>query len=242
MPVAGTPGLYTTQFYAERRRAYPYGLNIANPAVEQSFADAVEDLRNAGIPLDAPLRDWQYERRGSERIPIHGGPGGRRRVQRDQPTAAPGEAAIRRADGSSFVMAAQFTGDELPGERARSSPTRSRRTRTRRSSPTRPGCSKTGTQADNTNAWFVGFTPQLTTAVWVGNPNGYIKMIGVPEFQPGRPGVQGGLYPTQIWKTYMDAALQGLTRCRTGRLPRPTPAPLGLGCTCPATSAWPAPW
>jgi penicillin-binding protein 1A len=71
----------------------------------------------------------------------------------------------------------------------------------------RPAAGKTGTQADNTNAWFVGFTPQLTTAVWVGDPNGYTKMVGVPEFNQAR--VQGGLYPTQIWKTYMDAALQG---------------------------------
>ena len=46
----------------------------------------------------------------------------------------------------------------------------------------RPAAGKTGTQADNTNAWFVGFTPQLTTAVWVGDPNGYTPMVGVPEF------------------------------------------------------------
>ena len=76
VPVAGTPGLFTNQFDANDAVHTPYGLNIANPAVEQSFADAVQDLRDAGIPLDAPLRDWQYERRGSERIPIHGGPGG----------------------------------------------------------------------------------------------------------------------------------------------------------------------
>ena len=69
----------------------------------------------------------------------------------------------------------------------------------------RPAAGKTGTQADNTNAWFVGFTPQLTTAVWIGDPNGYTKMVGVPEFNQSR--VQGGLYPTQIWQTYMDLAL-----------------------------------
>ncbi len=71
----------------------------------------------------------------------------------------------------------------------------------------RPSAGKTGTQQDNTNAWFVGFTPQLTTAVWVGDPNGYTPMVNVPEFNQDR--VQGGLYPTQIWKTYMDAALAG---------------------------------
>ncbi|MET0579880.1 MAG: transglycosylase domain-containing protein, partial [Ilumatobacteraceae bacterium] len=72
----------------------------------------------------------------------------------------------------------------------------------------RPAAGKTGTQQDNTNAWFVGFTPQLTTAVWVGDPNGYTPMVGVPEFT-GRNAdrVQGSRYPTQIWKAYMDAAL-----------------------------------
>ncbi len=71
----------------------------------------------------------------------------------------------------------------------------------------RPAAGKTGTQQDNTNAWFVGFTPQLTTAVWVGDPNGYTPMVRVPEFQ-GRNGeaVQGGRYPAQIWKAFMDPA------------------------------------
>jgi penicillin-binding protein 1A len=72
----------------------------------------------------------------------------------------------------------------------------------------RPASGKTGTQADNTNAWFVGFTPEITTAVWIGDPNGYTPMRNVPEFDVSR--VQGGLYPAQIWKTYMDAALAGL--------------------------------
>ena len=72
----------------------------------------------------------------------------------------------------------------------------------------RPAAGKTGTQQDNTNAWFVGFTPQLTTAVWVGDPNGYTPMVGVPRVhrRQRRP-VQGGRYPTQIWKAFMDAAL-----------------------------------
>ena len=54
--MVGTPGLFTTQFDANDAVHTPNGLNIANPVVEQSFADAVNDLRSAGIPLDAPLR------------------------------------------------------------------------------------------------------------------------------------------------------------------------------------------
>ena len=72
----------------------------------------------------------------------------------------------------------------------------------------RPAAGKTGTQEDNTNSWFVGLTPELSTAVWVGNPNGYIAMNNVPEFvKDGVPKVQGGTYPEKIWKLYTDAAL-----------------------------------
>jgi membrane peptidoglycan carboxypeptidase len=72
----------------------------------------------------------------------------------------------------------------------------------------RPAAGKTGTQEDNTNAWFVGLTPELSTAVWVGNPNGYISMDRVPEFlKDGVSKVQGGTYPEKIWKLYTDAAL-----------------------------------
>ena len=44
-------------------------------SVEQSFADAVTDLRSAGIPLDAPLRGYQYERRGTRADPDPRRPG-----------------------------------------------------------------------------------------------------------------------------------------------------------------------
>jgi len=73
----------------------------------------------------------------------------------------------------------------------------------------RPATGKTGTQHENTNAWFVGGTPQLTTAVWVGDPNGYTPMDGIPEFKAemGRNGkVQGADYPARIWGAYMEAA------------------------------------
>ena len=36
----------------------------------------------------------------------------------------------------------------------------------------RPSAGKTGTQDENTNAWFVGSTKQITTAVLVGDPKG----------------------------------------------------------------------
>lgn len=66
---------------------------------------------------------------------------------------------------------------------------------------------KTGTQQDNTNAWFVGGTKQLATAVWVGDPDAYTPMIDIPEFRAeGVSKVQGGLFPKQIWTAFMDPA------------------------------------
>ncbi len=72
----------------------------------------------------------------------------------------------------------------------------------------RPAFGKTGTQQDNTNAWFVGGTKQLSTAVWVGDPNAYTPMRGIPEFRAEGYGsnVQGGHFPAIIWNTFMEPA------------------------------------
>jgi penicillin-binding protein 1A len=74
----------------------------------------------------------------------------------------------------------------------------------------RVAAGKTGTQDNNTNAWFVGATPQLTTAVWVGDPRAYTPMVGIPEFAAlGVDRVQGSTFPAAIWKRFMDDALRG---------------------------------
>lgn len=72
----------------------------------------------------------------------------------------------------------------------------------------RPAFGKTGTQQDNTNAWFVGGTKQLSTAVWVGDPNAYTPMQGVSEFVAEGYGsnVQGGHFPAVIWNAFMEPA------------------------------------
>jgi acyl-homoserine-lactone acylase len=117
VPVVGTPGLYTTQFDANDPVHTPRGLNIGNPAVQQSFADAVTDLRNSGIPLDAPLRGWQYERRGSEKIPIHGGPGTVGVFNAINVGFVPGQGYPNVPHGSSYVYTTQFT-DGCPETRS----------------------------------------------------------------------------------------------------------------------------
>jgi membrane peptidoglycan carboxypeptidase len=67
----------------------------------------------------------------------------------------------------------------------------------------RPTAGKTGTTSNNTNAWFCGFTPQLATAVWIGNAHGGTVTLG------GKKGIYGGTVPAKIFKQYMDAALEG---------------------------------
>jgi len=66
----------------------------------------------------------------------------------------------------------------------------------------RPAAGKTGTTTDNADAWFVGFVPQLDTAVWVGYPGGEIPMQSVHGIA-----VSGGSFPAEIWRLYMERAL-----------------------------------
>ena len=52
---------------------------------------------------------------------------------------------------------------------------------------------------------------QLATAVWVGNPKGYVPMVNIPEFvKVGVRSVQGATFPARIWKQFMDVAHEGL--------------------------------
>ncbi|MDQ3850187.1 MAG: transglycosylase domain-containing protein [Actinomycetota bacterium] len=68
-----------------------------------------------------------------------------------------------------------------------------------------PAAGKTGTTDRNRNAWFVGFTPKLATAVWVGFPRANIPM---PNLFHGGP-VDGGTFPAEIWGHYMKLASAG---------------------------------
>jgi membrane peptidoglycan carboxypeptidase len=70
--------------------------------------------------------------------------------------------------------------------------------------PNRQVAGKTGTTENYGDAWFVGYTPQLVTAVWVGYPKGLRPML--TEYH-GRP-VAGGTFPAQIWKAFMQPALE----------------------------------
>jgi acyl-homoserine-lactone acylase len=93
----------------------PSGLNTLNPLVQGALADAVSDLEGAGIPLDAPLRGHQYEHRGGEDIPIHGGPGSVGVFNAINVSWDPEKDGYGDVEhGSSFMMAAQFVDGRCP--------------------------------------------------------------------------------------------------------------------------------
>jgi membrane peptidoglycan carboxypeptidase len=65
---------------------------------------------------------------------------------------------------------------------------------------------KTGTTENHGDAWFVGYTPRLAVAVWVGYPKELRPML--TEFDGEE--VAGGTWPALIWKTFMLKALKKL--------------------------------
>ena len=89
-------------------------------------------------------------------------------------------------------------------------------TGTRASVPGRQVAGKTGTSQNYENAWFVGYTPQLATAVWMGSPVGNVPMGGVT----------GGTYPAAIFGAFMRAALAGAP-VETFKAPDPKSIPGG---------------
>ncbi|MGF1481805.1 MAG: transglycosylase domain-containing protein [Cyanophyceae cyanobacterium] len=62
----------------------------------------------------------------------------------------------------------------------------------------RPAAGKTGTTNSERDVWFVGYVPQLATAVWVGND----------DYKPLGAGVTGGGFAAPIWRNFMLEALK----------------------------------
>ena len=61
----------------------------------------------------------------------------------------------------------------------------------------RPAAGKTGTTTSERDVWFVGYVPQLATAVWIGNDN----------YQPLGSDVTGGGFAAPVWRQFMKKAL-----------------------------------
>ena len=66
--------------------------------------------------------------------------------------------------------------------------------------PQQTSAGKTGTTEESADAWFVGFTPHLATAVWLGNPHERIPMRKVT----------GSSYPAMAWGRFMTSYHEGL--------------------------------
>ena len=64
----------------------------------------------------------------------------------------------------------------------------------------RPAAGKTGTTSSERDIWFVGYVPQLSTAVWVGND----------DYRPIGRGATGGGFVAPVWRDFIQQALQGV--------------------------------
>jgi penicillin-binding protein 1A len=94
----------------------------------------------------------------------------------------------------------------------------------------RPAAGKTGTTDKHADAWFVGYTPDLSTAVWMGYQAGEIPMENVHGIA-----VSGGSFPAQIWRLLMERTI-GLRPAKDFSEPKTYPqyqlfhrGPLALG-------------
>ena len=67
----------------------------------------------------------------------------------------------------------------------------------------RPAAGKTGTAQEFRDAWFVGYTPTLSTAVWMGNEKKPTPLRNIK----GVRNVAGGTIPAGVWKAFMSKAL-----------------------------------
>jgi membrane peptidoglycan carboxypeptidase len=73
----------------------------------------------------------------------------------------------------------------------------------------RPVAGKTGTSENFFDAWFVGYTPQLLTGLWMGYAEGGQTLEYELEYARELNGLSGGITPAMIWKTYMEQVLEG---------------------------------
>lgn len=95
-----------------------------------------------------------------------------------------------------------------------------------RESATKTGTNQLGDTDENRDAWMVGFTPELSTAVWVGTEQG-VKLRNANGVQ-----IYGSGLPADIWKGTMDGALKGVPNSKF-----PKPAPINGQAGVPSWSA-----
>ena len=92
----------------------PNTLDSTNPAIQKAFGDVLSAFRAAGIPVDAPLGDFQAVTRLGDRIPIHGGPNPLGVLNVVSPVWDPAKGNVDVAAGSSFIQVVGFSGNRCP--------------------------------------------------------------------------------------------------------------------------------
>src|SRR5829696_1592579 len=73
----------------------------------------------------------------------------------------------------------------------------------------RPVAGKTGTSENFFDAWFIGYTPELVTGMWMGYAEGEQTLEYVLDYARKLHGLSGGITPAEIWKTYTQSVLSG---------------------------------
>ncbi|MGW0687633.1 penicillin acylase family protein [Streptomyces sp. NPDC002754] len=107
--------LWKVPFSAEDPVRTPNTLNTAAPGFATALADAVAELKGAGIPLDARLGDHQFVTRGGDRIPVHGGTESLGVWNKAEPVwNAAGGGYTDVTTGSSYIQAVGWDGSRCP--------------------------------------------------------------------------------------------------------------------------------
>jgi len=201
--MAESPYLYRDQPATEREPIQPYAA-FATGANEMSTLDmaaGIQTIANEGVHREPYYVEYIDDALG-ERVYTHFDPG---------TEVLDREVALTAID----IMKGVLTG----GTAARELGDFGRR---------RPAFGKTGTQQSNWTAFFVGATPELSTAVLVRDPDRYTEMDGIDEFaavgvRDGK--VQGGTLPARIWGAFMENI--GLEQAQFADWDDPTPPARG---------------
>jgi acyl-homoserine-lactone acylase len=112
--LGGVPARFSVPFDPKAPLTTPNTLNTADAGVRKAFGDALTDLRTAGLPVDARLRDGSAVTRNGERIPIHGGPGQLGVLNVMTPRWDPSRGIVDIQHGSSYIQVVGFRGRACP--------------------------------------------------------------------------------------------------------------------------------